>query len=636
MRNDWKPLSIKAKDLEEKIRNRKVQVPTYQRGVVWTVNMQKELIDSLKHGYPFGSLIIFTYDQNGKPDLLIDGLQRSTALFKFINNPSEFFDKNDISDECLDKLLELAIGTFSVNALKDQIRNIIVEWVKQYKNSEQVRSMNEYKCAQLIMKEIPLFIDTSIGEIESLNKVATIIKPIFDQYKELCSIVEEKDIPYIQISGDDENLSEIFFRINDRGIKLNKQNKFAATWANNPIKITNEKLFGLVNIVKDRYDKISADGTTIYGYDAVEFLKKRELDVFELTYAFGKKITKEFPELFVNKNDLIAVDGVPFTLLNACLLGRKENLPEMNKLLLSRFNTDEKINEFLNKVLSCIKYVDDLLAPITKFKSNKRLNKSPLHTEFQIVSLIASIFRMKYVTEINGQYDFNFSKTNTDWNDISKKLERNALKKYIFDIIDGIWSGHGDNTLDTIIHYNYDIYTRDIQRSDFAMVIRTWYSRQKSERREYIASGVASPKEAEKVLLNLIYSNSFSAASQLSIEKFDIEHLATKKLMESKLKKFNGMLKLPISSFGNICLLPEYNNRKKKNMIIYDDKEYTDKLGNVLSIKDIEDQYTFTEIKDMEWLHSNNMTKEEFESKYIDFIDNRFEKMLNKILNILY
>ena len=641
MKNDWKALTIKARELETRIRNKQIQIPTYQRGVVWKPNMQKELIDSIKNGYPFGSLVIYTYGRNSsldnKPDLLIDGLQRSTAIFKFINNPSDFFDENDISDEYLDKLIDIMSGTFSESGIRNKIKTIIVEWVKGHKNSETVRNMKPYLCTQILMKEIPSLTYQSESEIEVLNKVTEIISPIFEQYKNLCLTVEEKEIPYIEISGDDTNLSEIFFRINDRGVKLNKQNKFAATWVNDPIKITNPNLYSLVNLVMYRYEAIAASGTAVYGYDSSEFLRKKELDVFELTYAFGKKITTEFPELFINKNDVIAIDTVSFTLINACLLGTKDTLPKMNRLLLDRFENDDiKINAFLINILSCIKFVDDILAPVTKFKSNKRLNKSPLHTEFQIVSLIASIFRLKYITEKDGKYIFNLTKTNANWNLISKELSRNALKKYIFDIIDGIWSGHGDNTLDNIIKYNYDIYTREIKRSDFGLAIRNWYSSQKNERREYIASDVASPKEPEKVLLNLIYANTFTAADQLSIEKYDIEHLATKKLMENKLKQYNEILKLPISSFGNLCLLPEYNNRKKKDLTIYDDKDYTDKLGNSMTIKDIEERYTFTEYSDMDWLYSNKLTIKEFESKYYDFIDSRFEKMLNKILDILY
>ena len=640
MKNDWKVLTIKARELEDKIKNKQIQIPTYQRGEVWNSKMQKDLIDSIKNGYPFGSLVLYTYGRNNelnKPDLLIDGLQRSTSIFKFINNPSSFFNENDISDEYLDKLVNIIPGTFSAVGIKDKIKSIIIDWVRSHKTSDEVRNMNAYLCAQELMNEFPSLVNHGESEINVQNNIAEIISPIFDQYKNLCLTVEERGIPYIEISGDDTNLSEIFFRINDRGAKLNKENKFAATWTNDSIKINNSKLDTLVNLAKDRYEAIAASGTAIYGYDSIDFLKKKELDVFELTYAFGKKITAEYPELFKNKKNVVAVDTIPFTLINACLLGTKDSLPKMNKLLLKTFNNDnEKINSFLICILSCIKFVDGILGPVIKFKSNKRLNKNPLHTDFQIVSLIASTFRLKYVTEENGDYIFNLTKVNSNWNSISIELTRNALKKYIFDIVDDNWSAHGDNTLDNIIHDNYDIYTREIKKSELELAIRNWYSRQKSERREYLASSVTTPKDPEKVLLNLIYSNSFTAANQLSIEKYDIEHLVPKKLMEQKLKQYNGILKLPISSFGNLCLLPEYNNRKKKNLIIYDDKDYTDKLGNIMTIEDIEDRYTFTKRNDMEWLCSQKLSKDEFESKYYDFINKRFEIMLNKILNILY
>jgi hypothetical protein len=40
--------------------------------------------------------------------------------------------------------------------------------------------------------------------------------------------------------------------------------------------------------------------------------------------------------------------------------------------------------------------------------------------------------------------------------------------------------------------------------------------------------------------------------------------------MKTLLKDRPG-LGLPISSIGNLCLLPEYNNRAKQDKLIYDD-----------------------------------------------------------------
>ena len=581
---------------------------------------------------------IFKYDDPNKPELLIDGLQRSTSLFKFVHNPSEFFDEDDIDEKIIEELAKMANSMGSTVGIKNDIKSKIINWVKSFKTSAEVRDMNEFVCATTLVNEMPIFfIDAQKNgnQIEVLSKIATSIKPIFDNYKKLCITIEEKPVPYIEITGDDTNLSDIFFRINDRGVKLNKQNKFAATWSNSPVKIENEKLKDLVTIVRDRYDEIQREGTSIYGYNSQTFLQKQELDVFELTYAFGKYITKNYPNLFSNKNDIVVVDSIGFVLINACLMGTKETLPEMNKLLFERIGKD-KVNEFLVKILTCIKYVDDLLGPVTKFKGNKRLSKSPLHTDFQIVSLIASVFRLKHVKNENDKYIFDFSNLNNNWYTADTKIQKHALKRYIYDIIDGYWTAHGDNSLDIIIHENPETYTEEISKAEFKAVLYKWYSRQKNDRKEYSAKDVKAPAEPEKVLLNLIYSNSFTAASQLNIEKFDIEHLATKKLMEIRLKKYNSELKLPISSIGNLCLLPEYTNRKKQADTIYMDKEYIDKLGNEISLEEIENKFTFTTKKSMEWLNNDNLSKEEFAEEYTKFIEERFDIMTDKIISILY
>lgn len=642
MANNWEPKGIKVKDLESKISSGDIQIPAYQRGVVWNIKKQKELIESIKLGYPFGSLIIFNYGNSSgkettKPELLIDGLQRSTALFRFVNNPSSFFDELDIDDKILDELINKMNTNGSIASQKKALRDEIVKWVHSFETSSEVRTMNSYDCARILIDVFPSFkfnVDTT-KILNVLSDIAKLIDPIFNRYKNLCEDIEEKTIPYIEITGDDTSLSEIFFRINDRGVKLNKQNKFAATWSNTPVKIENPKLYCLVNIVRDRYDKIMEDGTLIYNYSSQKFLQNKELDVFELTYAFGKYITKEYPYLFPYKNDLISVDSIGFTLINACLMGTKDSISKMNEMV-KKFD-DKKINELLIKILACINYVDTLLGPVTKFKGNKRLNKSPLHTEFQIVSLISTIFRLKHVDkDVNNNYIFDFSNTSKKWSEYDRLFQQNALKWYLYEIISGDWAGHGDNTLDKILHENPDKYSKDISKSEFKMNLYNWYNKQKNNSKEYRVSDVKSPAEVEKVILNLIYSNIFTAATQLNIEKFDIEHLAPKKLMEEKISEFGGNLRLPISSLGNLCLLPEYTNRKKKEKIIYDDKEYFDKLGNSISLDEIEEKFTFTEYKDLSWLKDNSLTVELFEKKYSEFIDNRFEKINDKIIEILY
>ncbi|MGI6474652.1 MAG: DUF262 domain-containing protein [Thermoactinomyces vulgaris] len=57
-----------------------IELPKFQRNLVWKEKNKIEFIESLKKGYPFGTLLL--YKQEDKDDIfsLIDGLQRSSTI----------------------------------------------------------------------------------------------------------------------------------------------------------------------------------------------------------------------------------------------------------------------------------------------------------------------------------------------------------------------------------------------------------------------------------------------------------------------------------------------------------------------------------------------------------------------------
>ena len=87
--------------------------------------------------------------------------------------------------------------------------------------------------------------------------------------------------------------------------------------------------------------------------------------------------------------------------------------------------------------------------------------------------------------------------------------------------------------------------------------------------------------------------------------------------------EYNDDFRLPISSIGNICLLPEYDNRSKKNLTIYQDSDYL----NSVDIKEIESKYTFTTKEMMDWLNDKNLSQEKFKEEYYKFLNLRYMKI---------
>lgn len=121
---------------------------------------------------------------------------------------------------------------------------------------------------------------------------------------------------------------------------------------------------------------------------------------------------------------------------------------------------------------------------------------------------------------------------------------------------------------------------------------------------------------------------------QLSIDKFDVEHIATKDQMKSLNRLTNGE-GLPISHIANLCYLPEYENRSKGSKNFYQDDEYLKKNGNTLDM--IETKYSFTKAQDLEFMDLP-YTDSDFDALkeyYLEFINSRNKVIKDKFLTAL-
>lgn len=63
-----------------------LEVPAFQRGLVWKLAKKTALIHSISQGYPIGALLMYVKpEKRGSRTVLqvIDGLQRSTAILDY-------------------------------------------------------------------------------------------------------------------------------------------------------------------------------------------------------------------------------------------------------------------------------------------------------------------------------------------------------------------------------------------------------------------------------------------------------------------------------------------------------------------------------------------------------------------------
>lgn len=641
MQNRWELITSYSVDkLQEDIESKKIIVPPYQRGLVWDNDKKSKLITTIKKGFPFGSILIYE-DNNGKLQL-IDGLQRCTTIFEFVNNPSHFFNEQDIDNKVIRQIFEL-MEYGNPDRIREQfceeIKNILIKWIKEtHPTIQKVKQMQYYDFALKLSEKFSI-LDNSV----KMKKVVELIQPMLNNYIEICDFILMTNIPVIKLSGSDEDLPEIFERINRGGANLTKYQIYNATWGGVKVKICDKKLSDIVNSVCNRYDKMVAGYYDIDGYNSTDLNRTKQLNIFDLCFGFGKKLCKDYPYLFGKSSDEAKVESAGFSLINACL---GYNVNDMDKLHtnIKDLGNNEYINNFLIKILECADEVDRLLAVVTTFKGNKRSikNISINHTEMQIVSIIAFMFIQKYVNIIRDEKteeiicrNYNFEQISKTWNDNKILFKKNCLKIYIMDCLNEKWRGSGDKKLNSIIMSN-SYYFRNIMWEDFEKTLDLWNQDLNNERRE--EQKPANPKEGEKILLNIIYANELRAADHLGAYDFDIEHLATKGLMKAQLdrinkgKNDNERLKLPISAFSNLCYLIDADNRAKGKKTIYQDTTYL--KGK--SLEEIENKFTFTTKEDLEWLNIDDWDAETFKELYFDFIDKRYERMKQKVKNFLF
>lgn len=593
-----------TKALEEhNVDNVKIEVPMFQRNLIWSEEQKKTFIDSVKKGFPIGTLLFYKMKDKDTYSL-IDGLQRSTTIRDFMKCPTLFFETQDVDEDVLNYLFMLFNRNIDKNDFKEQMRIEIQNFVR---DSDLSSSNLSYDLARMLVER---YAENETFDI--LDKTVKAVTPCIQKFSRLYNDIAESPIPVMIFSGDESDLPTVFERINNQGTLLGKYQIYAASWAakKHPLVVVeNEEI---LNRIIAKYDDFVSEGYELSGYNRSVMLETKKVSVFEYVLGFGKYISDEYIRLFAKNKSVQEINQVGFELLNACFGCHNKQVKDLDEKL-----CQIDVNLLEKRVEEVIKDVDDILKPFIAFKSNSR-GKLPLyHGQYQIISIIACVFREKYDV-------CNLDVERVDWKTKFKILKKTIPQHYIFDIISKVWSDGSVGKLYNALNENK--YLKPIEKKIWETKLEDWFNGSLT-RREKI--NVASPKSVEKLFLNCIFSNRITAKEQLSNEKFDIEHLATKELLKKEIKKhlWEG---LPISSIGNICYLPEYDNRSKKGKTIYQDKAYLEYIKNKgITLKDIENKYTFTEISDFDWIEKVYRDEDYslFYDNYCSFLKNRFKKM---------
>lgn len=580
---------------------KKVVIPIFQRGLRWDVEKRMQFIDSLDKGYPFGSLL-FAKQEGLNRYSVVDGLQRGSTVCNYVFNPLDNDNFTEVDDKLLNSIRNLLFPDNNNLTINKTIREIILNYFHKQRTFDKIDLTD-------LADDIYDNFATEQDARQCTRDIKNAISPFFRAKKERYENICNASVPIVVYTGPQDKLNEIFNRINRNGIALNDYEIYAATWSQQTYTVNNVEV---VEKVIKKYWVLSEAGYEIDGFDATAMRTNKQLTAFEFLFGLGKYWHDNFWCLEIDSK--IADDDVneiSFEIVDACI-SQSKSIAKLDKSLMTI-----NINKLQRRIEEAIKFVSASLASIATFKGNKR-KFNVLHSKYQIVSMIAFVFREMY--DIN-----NLDTKRPDWNNKSRLLTKYLPAHYVADIISNEWREGGGAKVYTFL--NEKKYLEPITLSRWESLLDNYFESQLQNKQN---DKISNPVNADSVILNCIYVNLFTADDQLSEKKFDIEHLATKERMKQLLSQYDD-LKLPIACIANLCYLPQGINRGKKEKTIYEAGPMT------LPIEKIEEKYSFTTIDDLSWIEYDysDSDRDLLEQNYMSFINNRYRKIKTKLLQAL-
>jgi Protein of unknown function DUF262 len=590
----------------------KITVPKLQRNLVWSKDQKLKFIDSIKKGFPFGSLLLF--QKNGENFLLIDGLQRSSTILDHAEKPTAYFTAGDVDKKYIDVLIKMVDELKQDSA--DSLRNLIGDWVSHVDPTfDEANGYSAHKLVRYLVDNLDITVDSSTKDI------------LVDEFTGLTSKIRKDSnianvqVPIVIYTGPEKNLPEIFERINTKGTKLSKYQVFAATWDQN-IRIKNIEI---IDKIKEKYEALINEGFEIEDYSAADLYKEEtKFTLYEYLFGFGKLISDKYPHLFGKSSKADTTESIGFNLFTVCL-----GLPLSDMADLPIKLSDNILEQYEKALFEVIEFIDQSLS-VLSFKANRKNKKDKgdamYHSELLIVSLISAVFHIKFDTELEQR---------RSWRTNKNKLKQNIKYHYLYDIIRDVWRGTGDakikeNVIDIVKIEKNSPYLSSIPYSKWENVLQEWFENQllrnESER--------VTIQNTDILFLKYLYNPLLSNEENYE-ETYEIDHLFT----VEQSKKLAAVIEegLPISCVANLSMIPSNLNRSKGKYTIfeyYKNKvsagELTNEQANV-EMDRLEEKLVFSPVRD---IHFDK--KEKSKDWYMDKLTNRFEflKMVfkNKVL----
>lgn len=529
----------------------RVEVPRFQRRIVWSREQREGLIESIHRGYPIGSILLSKRAGTGEAYELVDGLQRTSTLLAYSERPLLLAPVDALPSQTL---VEVAAV---LGSELGEVTTRFHAWMKRVEEMTFAKGFTPTRLVEAISAgQLPLN-DDAAARLEALAEKA------LDALRDNVSIGAVQ-LPVVTYTGPESELPEIFDRINSSGTKLSKYEIFAAAWISKQTLIKRDEIRSAITL---KYQALLDAGFTIEGLERDVAIS--DFNLFEYLFGLGKVLKDKFSLLFAGSEDPTEVEPFGFSLVTvaaglqlAKMKQLYEGIPTGDDMLLDPSEIEEHLFEAAQKV-------NDWLKPFLGLRLNSTSSQPFVaHGELQMVSMIART--------LVGRWDpFSGWIERPDWQADWAALEVAMPQHYLQDVIQDRWRGPlysicYERVWEKVVDADGSEvgmspsthYARPVDRPSIDNVLNTWFDGQKRREqrsRPYI-------RTADKVFLKFLYTGILSNLEEQGSTLFELEHLFPVSRLRDLIDA--GEAGWPISCIANLALYTKQLNREKTKTTI--------------------------------------------------------------------
>lgn len=532
-----------------------MRLPNYQRPLVWSKDQKITFIDNISKGYPFGSLLLYKYE-DGEKYTLIDGQQRYTTLQEYSQYPERFFPLED--SEQIDRLMDVSGTNEQCENSQESLRSKFISFAKELIKK---KASGENPEASFLAEQVIAEFPSAKNHALDVANVQGDILAALDKYVDLKTL----QVPCVIFTGDKSDLPDVFANVNLGGRKLTKYQVFAAQWDRYSMTLNDAELSNkILDKTINRYERLTLDrgGLVIEDFSPEEMRNNRKVSLPEFCHALGEMIIENsyacWPKKSVDTDD--TVDTIGYNTL-AIVFGIH---PKELSTLPGRFEKTGlesdglAVENLLVDVMREYKEINERFATYLKRPGTKeKYETSKTSGNLQFLSFFAALWRLHYNVNDNARYEVIPGYKHKGYEATCKNL----FPSFVHDMLTNQWKGSGDTRLGNYISGALT-YSIPVSADRLRAAMDSYLDELKD-------SESINVDPVTKTLLTIFAS---SHPGEYLESSYDYEHLIPRDTLN---KKFNGKpayreFRIPGGGIGNIANLDSSTNSAKGSKTLAD------------------------------------------------------------------